>query len=320
MNWNHSLTQTEYLFIAVFLLLYCYYFFRIFRVARSLGSTAWATIPKFFLRTGYLTLLLIALLGPSFGVVEKELISEGKDIYIAVDLSKSMDAPDIPPTRLEKVKYELKRLVEALPGNRFGLLIFSTEAYVHAPLTSDQGALSMFIRSLNTNLVPESGTNLCSAVELALRKQLAETSDLNQTKVLVLMTDGEDFGECDPSLASQLRRYGIVPFVVGVGTETGSTVPTPRGNLRDKDGQVVHTHLNRPYLRQFVQETRGSYLELVSPSGDLTPLISAIQNLENRLVDQRKLEVTTNKYYYFLIAALVLIVIDILVTVRTFKL
>ncbi|MFC5407759.1 VWA domain-containing protein [Larkinella bovis] len=320
MNWNYSLTQTEYLFIAVFALLYGYYFFRTFSVARQLGSTAWATIPKFFLRTGYLTLLLIALLGPSFGVVEKELISEGKDIYIAVDLSKSMDAPDIPPTRLEKVKYELKRLVEALPGNRFGLLVFSTEAYVHAPLTSDQGALAMFIQSLNTRLVPESGTNLCSAVALALRKQLAETSDLTQTKVLIVLTDGEDFGECDPALSAQLRRYGIAPFVVGVGTESGTTLPTPKGKLRDKDGQIVRTRLDQNYLRQFVRETRGSYLELSSPSGNLTPLIAAVQNLENRLVDQRKLEVTTNKYYYFLIVALILIAIDILVTVRTFKL
>ncbi|GAB3335110.1 VWA domain-containing protein [Larkinella ripae] len=320
MNWNHSLTQTEYLFIAVFLLLYGYYFFRTFRVARQLGTTAWATIPKFFLRTGYLTLLLIALLGPSFGVVEKELISEGKDIYIAVDLSKSMDAPDIPPTRLEKVKYELKRLIEALPGNRFGLLVFSTEAYVHAPLTSDQGALALFVQSLNTRLVPESGTNLCSAVELALRKQLAETSDLTQTKVLILLTDGEDFGECDPALAAQVRRYGVAPFVVGVGTENGSTIPTPRGNLRAKDGTLVHTHLNRGFLRQFVQDTRGSYLELASSSGDLSPLIAAIQNLENRLIDQRKLEVTTNKYYYFLAVALALIAIDVLITVRTFKL
>ena len=320
MNWNHSLTQTEYLFIAVFVLLYGYYFFRTFRVARLLGTTAWATIPKFFLRTGYLTLLLIALLGPSFGVVEKELVSEGKDIYIAVDLSKSMDATDIPPTRLEKVKYELKRLIDALPGNRFGLLVFSTEAYVHAPLTSDQGALTLFIQSLNTKLVPESGTNLCSAVELALRKQLAETSDLTQSKVLILLTDGEDFGECDPALAGQLRRYGIAPFVIGVGTETGSTIPTLKGNLRDKDGKVVQTRLNRSYLRQFVKDTRGSYLELASSSGDLTPLISAIQTMENRLVDQRKLEVTTNKYYYFLVVALVLIAIDILVTVRTFKL
>ncbi|GAB3920124.1 vWA domain-containing protein [Larkinella terrae] len=320
MNWNYSLTQTEYLFIAVFVLLYGYFFFRIFRVARLLGTTAWATIPKFFLRTAYLTLLVVALLGPSFGVVEKELVSEGKDIYIAVDLSKSMDATDIPPTRLEKVKYELKRLIEALPGNRFGLLVFSTEAYVHAPLTSDQGALALFIQSLNTRLVPESGTNICSAIELALRKQLAETSDLNQTKVLVLLTDGEDFGECDPALAGQLRRYGIANFVVGVGTEAGTTISTPKGNLRDKDGNIVRSQLNRTYLRQFVKDTRGSYLELASSSGDLTTLVSAIQNLENRLVDQRKLEVTTNKYYYFLIAALVFIAVDILITVRTFRL
>ncbi|MGA0555286.1 VWA domain-containing protein [Larkinella sp. VNQ87] len=320
MNWNYSLTQTEYLFLAVFGLLYGYFFFRTFRVARLLGTTAWATIPKFFLRTAYLSLLLIALLGPSFGVVEKELVSEGKDIYIAVDLSKSMDAPDIPPTRLEKVKFELKRLVEALPGNRFGLLVFSTEAFVHAPLTSDQGALAMFIQSLTTRLVPESGTNLCSAVELALRKQLAESVDISQTKVLVLLTDGEDFGECDPSLAAQIRRYGVSTFVVGVGTEDGSTIPTARGNLRDRDGNVIYTHLNRNYLRQFVQETRGAYLELASSSADLTPLTAAIQNLENRLVDQRKLQVTTNKYYYFLLAALVLIAIDLLVTVRTFKL
>ncbi|WP_128545270.1 vWA domain-containing protein [Larkinella soli] len=320
MTWNFSLTRTEYVFIAVFLLLYALYFFRTFRVARQLGTSAWATIPKFFLRTGYLTFLLIALLGPSFGEAEKELVAEGKDIYIAVDLSKSMDATDIAPTRLEKVKFELNRLVESLPGNRFGLLVFSTDAYVHAPLTADRAAYATFIKSLTTRLVPESGTNLCSVLQLALRKQLAETSAPNQTRVVVVLTDGEDFGDCENGLPERLRTYGISLFVVGVGTERGSIIPTAQGNLRDEQGDLARTRLNRDYLRRLAQSAGGAYLELNAASGTLDPLAQAIDGLENRLIDQRKLAVTTNKYYYFLLAALALIAIDLVVAVRTFRL
>lgn len=320
MTWNDHLSQTEYGFIAIFLLLYAFYFLRIFRLARQLGSNAWAIIPKFFLRTAYLTFLLIALLGPSFGEAEKELVAEGKDIYLAVDLSKSMDATDISPTRLEKVKFELNRLVQALPGNRFGLLVFSTEAYVHSPLTTDGRALETFIQSLETRLVPESGTNLCSAIQLALQKQLKDMVAPNQSKVIVVMTDGENFGDCDPALLSRLRTYGIPLFVVGVGTENGSLIQTSKGPLRDEEGQPVRSRLNREYLRKLAQDAHGSYLELTSTSSDLTPLISAISGLENRLIDQRKLSVTANKYHYFLVIALVLIAADLLITVRTFKL
>lgn len=320
MNWNYGLTYAEFAFIAAFLILYAIFFLRTFRAARLLGTTAWAVIPKFFLRAGYFSMLLIALLGPAFGEAERELVAEGKDIFLIVDLSRSMDAADVAPSRLEKVKFELDRLIKALSGNRFGLLVVSTEAYVHAPLTSDQAALSTFIRSLSTSLMPESGTNLCAAVTVALQKHLQNKTSDNQTKVIVLLTDGEDFGSCERSLLNRIRAYGIALFVVGVGTETGSTIPAGKSIVRDADGRAVRSRLNRDLLRRLSQDANGSYLEITSASGDLTALASAISGLENRLIDQRKIRVTSNKYYYFLAVALILIAVDLLVSVRTFKL
>jgi len=319
MNWNYSLTTVEYSFLGSFLLLYAAYFYRTLRLARLMNTTAWATIPKFFLRVGYLLLLLIALLGPSFGEAERALVAEGKDIFLAVDLSRSMDAPDVPPTRLDKVKFELHRLISAMEGSRFGLLVFSTEAYVHAPLTSDQTALAAFLQSLDTRLVPESGTNICSAVELGLQKHLKETGTTNQTRVIVLLTDGENFGNCSPRVTDQLRRANIPLYVVGVGSDLGSTVPGPKGALRDAEGKIVRSRLNRTYLRRLAQDGRGAYVELSSASGDLTELVTLLKSLEDRLVDQRQLPVASNKYYYFLIGAFILMIIDLIVPVRTIK-
>lgn len=320
MTWNFSLTSTDFFIIAIFFVLYALFFLRIFWLARQLRTTAWAVIPKFFLRTGALALLLAALLGPSFGEAQRELVAEGKDIYLAVDVSKSMDANDVAPSRLEKVKFELNKLVKTLSGSRFGLLVFSTEAYVHAPLTSDQTALTTFIASLSTRLVPNSGTNLCSAIDLAVSKLLKGPKADTQTKVIVVLTDGEDFGACESQELRRLRSYGIPLYIVGVGNEGGSTIPSGNGVMRDKEGKVVRTRLNRDYLRQLAQEARGSYLEINSSSGDLTALASAIERLENRLIDQRKITVTSNKYYYFLAIALLFISVDMLVSVRTFKL
>lgn len=319
MNWNFGLTAIDYAFITAFVVLYLLFFVRTIWVARQLGLTAWAVIPKFFLRSAYIALIVTALLGPSFGEAERELVSEGKDIYLAVDLSKSMDAPDIPPTRLVKTKFELERVVKALPGYRFGLIVFSTEAFVHAPLTSDQGALASFIQSLDTRLLPESGTNLCSAAELALRKQINEQTP-HHKKVVVLLTDGENFAECNPALFSRLRNYDIALIVVGIGSAAGSPVPTPGGPLRDGQGRLVQSRLQRDYLRQLARLGGGTYLEVSSAADDLQPLVGTIERLENRLIDRQKVSVASNKYYYFLLAALILLGVDLLVPVRTFKL
>jgi Ca-activated chloride channel family protein len=196
MNWNYPFDTTEYFFIFFFILAYIAYIIRTVRVARQLQTTARTLIIKLFLRSITFSLLIISLLGPSFGEADSDVQAKGKDIFLIVDLSKSMDAADVTPSRLEKVKFELNRFVENERANRIGIIIFSNDAFIHVPLTYDVAALELFIQSLQTDLLPTSGTNVCAATEMAYNKLMNTADPTSRSKVMVLFTDGENSSGC----------------------------------------------------------------------------------------------------------------------------
>jgi Ca-activated chloride channel homolog len=173
-SWYRSIGVTEIVFIAAFLVFYGLYIARVISIAKRLNTPFTSVFFKVLLRTGYFTLFIIALLGPSFGGSRKEVKSIGKDIMICVDLSKSMDAFDIQPTRLEKIKHEMKKLVQAFNSDRIGVIIFGSEAFMQCPLTFDQNALNLFIETMNTALVPIAGTDFGPPLRMALSKLEAE--------------------------------------------------------------------------------------------------------------------------------------------------
>src|SRR5687768_6863101 len=196
MLWYRNFGITEIVFIAAFAAFYIFYIIRVIRIAKQLNTPYKNVFIKLFFRTIYFALFIVALLGPSFGGSKKEVKSIGKDIMICIDLSKSMDAFDIQPTRLEKVKNELKKLVAAFSSDRIGLVIFGSEAFMQCPLTYDQNALNLFIETMNTGLVPGGGTDFGPALRMALDKlQNDEGAGDTKSKVIILISDGEDFGE-----------------------------------------------------------------------------------------------------------------------------
>ena len=320
MNFNYELTIVEYLFIGSFLGLYLLYIGRTMWVARQLNTTARAVVVKFFLRTLYFGLLIVSVLGPFFGEPEREIMAEGKDIFVLVDVSKSMNANDVAPSRIEKVKFELQRLAAALSENRFGLIIFSSDAFLQLPLTFDLETFNLFSQSLNTSQTSNAGTDVCSAVELAVKKQLDNTKADNTTNILLLFTDGEDFGTCDRRLLAKIRQYGMHLFIVGIGTQTGGRIPEGNGFLKDENGQTVLTRLNGSYLRELATATNGNYFEINAQTNAMPELLTDINSVEGRLIDSRKVAVSSNKYRYFLVIALALLLLDVLITVTTFKL
>lgn len=320
MNWLYPFSATELTFVGLFLLLYIYYFFRTFRVARQLDTSAWAVIPKFFLRSIYLALLLIALLGPSFGEADKDVTTLGRDIYLVLDVSRSMDAADIAPTRLERIKYDIQQLTDTLAADRFGLILFAKGAFVLSPLTADHDALNRFVRDVRTDFAPGSGTDLCPALEMARQKLITDASARQSAKAVVLFSDGEDFGNCDRSVLGRLRTYAIPLFTVGVGTEAGSPIRRGRNFIRDEQRQIVKTRLDRETLRGLARDGRGQYIEATPNAPYLNQLTDALRSVQGRTIDQRRIGVSTNKYYYFLLAALALLAIDVIVAVRTFRL
>jgi Ca-activated chloride channel family protein len=320
MTWNQALGPAEYFFIAVFVGFYALYFARTLWIAKRLRTTARSVALKVGVRAGALALLLMALLDPSFGDAEKDLNAVGKDVYVLVDVSRSMDARDVQPSRLEKVKFELRKLVEQLPTNRFGIILFSSEAYVHCPLTFDSSTLTLFLDALRTDLVSRQGTDLAPALELALQKHLGNTAAPNTAKLIILLSDGENFGSVPARLLREIRRYGISLFAVGVGSAQGARIPVADRPLRDREGRVVISRLDAAGLQRLVRQTQGDYFVLNERQNEFAELTTAINRVSGRLIDRRKINVTSNRYYYFLWMGLALLALDVLVTVRTLQL
>jgi Ca-activated chloride channel family protein len=320
MNWNYPFESTEYFFIFFFIIAYVLFIYRTIRVARQLNTTARTLILKLFLRSIYFALLIISLLGPSFGEADQAVQSKGKDIYILVDLSKSMDATDVTPTRLEKVKFEINRFVQNQLANRVGLIVFSNDAFVQVPLTYDGAALELFIQSLQTELLPTSGTNICGAAELAYKKLIDGHDPSGRSKMIVVFTDGENKSDCRRSLYNNIRRFGIGMYIAGVGTLNGSSIPDQGKLLKDENGNLVISKLDEDFLQNIAAHTKGSYYELNNEKNDINRMISDINSADGTLVDSRTVTVVSNKYYYFLGVALFLLVLDVLITIGTFRL
>lgn len=319
MDWYRQLGTTEIGFIIAFVFFYGLYLFRIIRVARALNTPFSRVFIKLFLRTLFFALLIVAILGPSFGGAKKEVKAIGKDIMICVDLSKSMDAFDIQPTRLEKVKNEMKKLVAAFNSDRIGVVIFGSEAFMQCPLTYDQNALNLFIETMNTGLVPVGGTDFGPALKMALEKLTAEEEQITDTKskVIILISDGEDFGENTDQYVKDIEERDIRLFTLGVGTEKGGNIYAGNGVKKDKDGSPVVTRLNSRSLREIADKTGGQYFEINESRNDVSRLISTIARIEGELRDARLVDVSANKYFYFLGFAMVLLMLDIVLNIKT---
>lgn len=323
MLWYREIGLTEIIFAVGFLVLYALYLVRVIRIARTLRTPYSNVFVKLLFRTLYFALFMVAVLGPSFGGSKKEVKSMGKDIVICVDLSKSMDAFDIQPSRLEKVKFELKKVVSAFNSDRLGIVIFSSEAFMQCPLTYDQNALNLFIETMNTGLVPASGTDFGPPLRMALQKLEEDEkhggSTESKSKVIILISDGEDFGEETKDVAKEIEKKNIKLFTLGVGTEKGGNIYNGNTLKTNRQGLIVLTKLNPDALVALANDTGGQYFEINESKNDISRLINTIDKIEGEMRDARFVDVTANKYFYFLVAASLLFLLDILINIPTIK-
>lgn len=319
MNWLYSLSSLDFFLIGGFILLYGSYIFRIVWLARHLNTSAWGVIPKFFLRGIYFALLMIALMGPSFGDTERNLTATGHDIYLIIDVSRSMGAGDIIPTRLERVKYDIQHLADTLPADRFGLILTASRSFVLSPLTNDHNAFNQLVRTVRPDPLG-GGTDLCAALELARQKFLTDSTTRQRARALVLFSDGENFSTCDNNTLSRLRAAGLSLTTVGVGTEAGASIQEGNGYVRDEAGEIVRSQLNRPFLQSLARDGRGQYVEVDRSGQYINELASWLRSQRGRTFDLNRVSASANKYDYFLLAALILVALDLVVTFRTFRL
>jgi len=321
MKWVNSIGLFELALVAVFVLFYLLFIVRVVRTSNRLGVPSKRVLIKTTLRTIYFALIIIALLGPSFGDTSREVKTVGKDIFVCIDLSQSMNANDVPPSRLEKVKFELKNIVEAFSSDRIGLIMFSSEAYMQCPLTYDNNALNLFIQTLNTDMVPNFGTDFGPPLEMATEKLIADDTVItrSKSKIAILISDGEDFGDKTDEIADELDSEGITLFTLGVGTQKGSKIPTRNGFKKDQSGNKVVSQLNSSSLEDLADNTGGEYFEINESRNDVARLIRAINNVEGEMRDSKQVDATQNRYFYFLSIAVLLMLVDVLFSVKMIK-
>lgn len=236
-----------------------------------------------------LALLIIAASGPKIGTEVREVKRQGVDLLIALDLSASMNAEDVKPSRLEKAKYEITRLIERLKGDRVGLVVFTGEAYLQAPMTLDYSALRLFLNIAETDQMPSSSTDFSTAMETATQAfQSVEEDNENvqAAKVLLIISDGENHGAGYDDALEQLRQQNVSVYTLGIGTESGATIPLydDSGSLigykRNESGQVVTSKLEPGTLRSIAEEGDGNYYEIRTGGSDIDAFLGRLDELQ----------------------------------------
>lgn len=321
MIWAYPDNDLIIILAAIFSLLYCIYLYRFWRINRKLQVKKHRLLIKMGLRIIYFGLFLVALSGPSIGSAMKEIKQEGKDIFIAIDLSQSMNAEDIGPSRIQRVKFELQNLIRNFSSDRIGLIIFSSEAFIQCPLTFDQNVLQLHLDGLNTELVPNQGTDLAAPLSLALKKFNNEESNEPKSKSIILISDGEDFGEDFTDILDDIKDANVKVFTVGVGTYEGATIPARNGIIMDpKTGAPAISALETGNLKRIASQTEGAYFELSDEIQEIPQLVATIEKLEGAVTGTRMVEASANKYFYFLLVAFALALLDMALPLRTLSL
>lgn len=273
---------------------------------------------KFVLLMLALCFLAISLANPQLGGKKEKVNRKSVDIFIALDISQSMLAEDVSPSRLERAKRFAQGLIETLKGDRIGTIIFAGNAYLQVPLTTDYAAAKLFIRSANPGMAPSQGTAIVDAIDLA--ENSFEEENKNH-KALIIISDGENHDEEALQRAKQANNNGLLIYSVGVGTPEGSFIPiTVAGRAdykRDRTGNPVRSQLNEDMLKDLADAGDGNYFNLLSGSEEvMTALRNDIDRMEKREFEQRVFTQYESYFQYFLAVAILLIVIEFIISYK----
>ncbi|MEM1043461.1 MAG: VWA domain-containing protein [Bacteroidota bacterium] len=265
----------------------------------------------------------VALAGPRYGTQLREVQQEGLDVVIALDISESMRAEDVAPSRLAKAKYEIDRLLDDLAGSRVGLVVFAGEAFLQCPLTSDFGAVRLFLDAAEPSLIPTQGTNFNQALRVASQAFDGADDRLEgseaRARALLVISDGENHeGGFRPTLA-QIGEDGVAVFAAGVGSAEGGPIPVLRNNRlagykTDRSGRTVQSQLNEAALRDLV--AGGAYYRIDRSASTLPEITADLARLDRGPVASEAFETFAEQYQWPLAFALLLLAAERLVAVR----
>ena len=243
---------------------------------------------------------------------------KGVDVMLVLDVSKSMLARDIKPSRLEKAKQFLLRLTDQLENDRVGLILFAGRAYLQMPLTSDHGAARMYIENASPDAVPTQGTVFGEALSMA---KMAFNSKERKYKSIVLVSDGEDHDPEAAKVAKELAANGVMINTVGIGSPDGSPIEDPAtGELKkDAEGHTVISKLNEAELQGLANATNGQYIRLDNVDDALITMTQQLDNAEKKAMTDAEFIDYKNYFQWFLAAAFVLLLTEFFLSERRRK-
>jgi Ca-activated chloride channel homolog len=259
--------------------------------------------------------MILSLSGLRVGSGLKELKQEGMDVIVALDLSSSMSAKDISPTRLERSKYEVKRLISLLKGDRIGLIAFAGVSYLQCPITSDYTTAAMMLDMMDVDLLPVQGTAFSDAINTALD---AFPEENQQYKAIIMISDGEDHEQDIAEASRRAAEEHVVIYTLGVGTLKGSTIPVydKNGNMvdymRDHDDRVITTVLQENTLKEIATTTNGRYYRLGAVRNPIEAIYEHILHGDRQEYQTHEFARYRELYLVFASIALVLLVLGVL--------
>lgn len=252
-------------------------------------------------------LLALAAARPQFGSKLREEKSRGVEMMLAVDVSNSMLAEDFEPNRLERTKHAIGRLFDGLQQERVGLVVFAGEPKVQLPITSDYRMAQAFAKRISPSLVGEQGTAIGKALQQAM---LAFSSQSEKSRVIVLITDGENHEDDALEAARMAKEQGIRIYTIGIGTPEGAPIRIGGDFVKDERGEMVVSKLDERTLEQIASITDGAYVRATKQSIGLDEIVKSINDMEKSDLSTVRFEEYNEQYQYLVAAALLLLILE----------
>ena len=275
-----------------------------------------------------LAALAVALIGPRYGTQLRTVERRGVDLVVALDVSASMQATDVAPSRLERSKNEIRDLVDQLRGDRVGLVLFAGTGFVQCPLTTDYGAFRLFLDVAGPDRMPVPGTDLGAALDAATQafdaarpaSDSTARPDDNRARVVLLLSDGENHVGDLQTLKQQARTNDITLFTAGVGTSGGARIPIYEdgrqvGVKRTEQGEVVRTRLDEEALTTLAED--GAYFRVGSTSSALSDVPTALRQLQTSTMAEEQFAEYAEMYQWPLAVGLFLLLVEAFIPIRT---
>ncbi len=269
-------------------------------------------IKTLFIAIG-ISMFIIAMINPKIGTKIETFQRVGVDIVFAVDVSKSMLAEDIAPSRIEKSKQLVGQVINNLGGDRIGIVAYAGKAFPQLPLTTDYSSAKMFLQNMNTDMLSSQGTAIDEAIRLS---STYFDQDRSTERLLFIVSDGEDHNDLSYEMADLAAKNNITIYSIGVGTEKGSPIPIKKNGIvmsykKDINGEVVITKLNKNYLENISDKTKGKYIDGSVTENVINEVIEILENTEKKEFDTQKFSEFKDQFQWFILIGFVLIVTDI---------